>query len=131
MANLKRLDSLDAGSGAGRDVCSGRDGWDSWAWQIMKRTRAREQSVHAHSMDRIAKSKPLLTRKNTTSMYVAMLISVTKASMYFNSVEIDGAARTNQVGYITVIARLLGIYGNVNRLLVLGLRPRTRVGLLP
>ena len=32
-----------------------------------------------------------------------------------SSVEIDGAARTNQVGYITVIARLLGIYGNVNR----------------
>ena len=48
-------------------------------------------------------------------MYVAMLISVTKASTYFLAVEIDGAARTNQVGYITVIARLLGIYGNVNR----------------
>ena len=30
------------------------------------------------------------------------------------SVEIDGAVRTNQVGYITVIAWLLGIYGNVN-----------------
>ena len=49
-------------------------------------------------------------------MYVAMsVISVTKASMYIaSSVEIDGAAQTNQVGYITVIARLLGIYGNVN-----------------
>ena len=28
-----------------------------------KRMHAREQSVHAYSMDRIAKSKPLLTRK--------------------------------------------------------------------
>ena len=54
---------ISLGGGAGREVCSGRDGRDSWAWQIMKRTRAREQSVHAHSMDRIAKSKPLLTRK--------------------------------------------------------------------
>ena len=62
-ANLKRLDSLDAGGGASREVCSGRDGWDSWAWQIMKRTRAQEQSVHAHSNDWIAKSTPLLTRK--------------------------------------------------------------------
>ena len=82
-----------------------------------------------HGSDR--KEQATSHSKNTTSMYVAMLISVTKASMYFNSVEIDGAARTNQVGYITVIARLLGIYGNVNRLLVLGLRPWTRVGLLP
>ena len=39
-----------------------------------------------------------------------MLISVAKAI-----VEIDGAAQTNQVGYITVIAWLLGIYGIVNR----------------
>ena len=47
---------MDAGGGAGREVRSARDGRDSWAWQIMKRTRAREQSVHAHSMDRIARA---------------------------------------------------------------------------
>ena len=74
-----------------------------------------------HGSDR--KEQATSHSKNTTSMYVAMLISVTKAS-----VEIDGAARTNQVGYITVIARLLGIYGNVNRLLVLGLRRALGLG---
>ena len=41
------------------------DGRDSWAWQIMKRTRAREQSVHAHSMDR--KEQATSHSKNTTS----------------------------------------------------------------
>ena len=64
-----------------------------------------------HGSDR--KEQATSHSKNTTYMYVAMLISVTKASMY-NFVEIDGTARTNQVGYITVIARLLEIYGNVN-----------------
>ena len=45
-----------------------------------------------------------------------MLISVAKAiACIYISVEIDGAVQTNQVGYITVIARLLGIYGIVNR----------------
>ena len=34
------------------------------------------------------------------------------------------------MGYVIVIARLPGIYGNVNRPLVLGLRPWTWVGLL-
>ena len=67
-----------------------------------------------HGSDR--KEQATSHSKNTTSMYVAMLISVTKAiALACISVEIDGAARTNQVGYITVIARLLGIYGNVNR----------------
>ena len=42
---------------------------------------AREQSVHAHSMDWIARASRF-SLKNTASMYVAMLvISVTKASM--------------------------------------------------
>ena len=31
--------SLEAGGGAGRVVYSGRDGRDSWAWQMKKRTR--------------------------------------------------------------------------------------------
>ena len=94
---------------------------------------AHENSTQWHGSDR--KEQATSHSKNTTSMYVAMLISVTKASISLGtrpsfsifrgsgsetrlaciSVEIDGAARTNQVGYITVIARLLGIYGNVNR----------------
>ena len=41
-----------------------------------------------------------------------MLISVAKAIASI-PVQIDGAAQTNQVGYITVIALLLGIYGIV------------------
>ena len=64
-----------------------------------------------HGSDR--KEQATSHSKNTTSMYVAMLISVTKAIARI-SVEIDGAARTNQVGYITVIARLLGIYAPIN-----------------
>ena len=60
-----------------------------------------------HGPDR--KEQATSHSKNTTSMYVAIL------RLACISVEIDGAARTNQVGYITVIARLLGIYGNVNR----------------
>ena len=66
-----------------------------------------------HGSDR--KQQATSHSKNTTSMYVAMLISVIiLLRLACISVEIEGAARTNQVGYITVIARLLGIY-NVNR----------------
>ena len=49
----------------------------------------------------------------------------------------SGAIRALEVeegrkeGHITVIARLSGIYGNVNLPLPSGLRPRAQVGLLP
>ena len=46
-------------------------------------------------------------------------------------IEIDGTAQTNQVGYITVIARLLGIYGSKPTQVRQLCQVQTRVGLLP
>ena len=48
-----------------------------------------------------------------------------------SSVEIDGAAQTNQVGYIRVIAQLLGIYGSKLTRVRTWVGSRTQVGLLP
>ena len=48
-----------------------------------------------------------------------------------SSVEIDGAAQTNQVGYTRVIARLLGIYGSKPIRVWTWVGSWTRVGLLP
>ena len=69
---------MDAGGGAGREVCSSRDGRDSWAWQIMKHKNSRSTHTAWTGSQRASH----FSLESTTSVYVAMLILVTKASMY-------------------------------------------------
>ena len=64
--------SLNTGGGAVRVVYSVRDRQDSWAWQIKKRT-TRTVGPLPHSETVCSRSK------NTFLVYVAMLISVSKA----------------------------------------------------